>query len=120
MSAVVRRRAERAAKLALAAAWAIELSRRLEGLRAAVVVGSVARGDFNLWSDLDVLIVADGLPDSWLARCDAVAPVPPGMQAIAWTPDELRARRRRHDPIAEEAEGAGVVVWGSLGACASE
>jgi predicted nucleotidyltransferase len=83
-------------------------------LVAAVVVGSVARGDFNHWSDLDVLVVADDLPDRWLDRCEALAPVPPGLQPIGWTPNELAARRRRRDPIALEAGTVGVTVWGTL------
>lgn len=114
VSAVARRRAERAALLEQAERWAQALARRLPSLRAAVVVGSVARGDFNRWSDLDVLVIADDLPGRWLDRCDRMAPVPPGLQAIAWTPAELAARRRRRDPITVEAETIGMVVWGEL------
>lgn len=33
--------------------------------------GSVARGDFNLWSDVDVLVVSDALPAHPLARSTA-------------------------------------------------
>lgn len=32
------------------------------------VIGSVARGDFNQWSDVDVIVVADGLPMHPLER----------------------------------------------------
>lgn len=112
--AVARRRAERAAKIADVSAWAATLGERLPGLQGVVVVGSYARGDFNRWSDVDVLVVADGLPEQWLARCDAVAPKPPGVEAIVWTPGELAERRSRHDPIAVEAYQAGVPVLGAL------
>lgn len=113
-SAVARRRAERDDRLAEAGRWAHDVAARLPSLIAAVVVGSVARGDFNRWSDLDVLVVADSLPARWLDRCDALGPLPPGLQPIAWTPEELAERRRRRDPIAVEADTLGVTVWGRL------
>jgi predicted nucleotidyltransferase len=113
-SAVARRRAERDALIARARAWAESLGERRPGVVACVVVGSVARGDFNKWSDLDVLVVTQGLPEGWLDRCAQMSPVTPGLQVIAWTPEEYRARRSRRDPIAIEAEEVGVVVWGSL------
>ena len=80
-----------------------------------VVFGSVARGDFNKWSDLDVLVVARGLPSDARARLEVLMQdAPPGLQAIGWTPAELVARRLRNDPIARECEAAGVVVFGQL------
>ena len=111
---VRRRRRERAERIAQATAWAERLAHRLP-LRAAVVVGSVARGDFNKWSDLDVLVIADELPDDSLERMATLdTDAPPGLQAIGWTPDELAHRRARRDPIAIEADTVGVVVWGHL------
>jgi predicted nucleotidyltransferase len=114
VSAVARRRAERAQLIAAVARWANALSNRLAGLHGVVVVGSVARGDFNRWSDTDVLVVADRLPDDWLPRSEAVGSAPAGIQVIAWTPEEYANRARRRDPIAMEAVGPGVVVWGAL------
>jgi predicted nucleotidyltransferase len=43
-------------------------------LQAAVVFGSVARGDFNRWSDVDLLLVADSLAGSESARCSGMGP----------------------------------------------
>lgn len=40
-----------------------------------MVFGSVARGHFNLWSDIDVLVVADNLPERWLDRLGRLAPL---------------------------------------------
>ncbi|MGH9062993.1 MAG: nucleotidyltransferase domain-containing protein [Acidimicrobiales bacterium] len=107
-----RRRAEREALLSLGR----ELGRRLSltGIQAVVVFGSVARGDFNLWSDVDVLVVADDLPDRLLERLSLVNGLVPGTQALAWTPAELAAKLRRGDPIAVEAYRCGVVVRGAL------
>ena len=109
---ILRRRRERAEQIARAADWAERLARRLP-VRAVMVVGSVARGDFNKWSDLDVLVVADALPDDPLERLALLdADAPPGLQPMGWTPEELDRRRARSDPIAVEADTFGVVVFG--------
>jgi len=34
----------------------------------AVLVDSYARGDFNLWSDVDVLLISDSFPERPLER----------------------------------------------------
>ncbi len=85
-SVLARRRAERDALLATATAWAATAGPAL-GAEMIVVAGSVARGDFNKWSDIDVLVVADGLPDDLpgrLAMVDRASRRPPGLQAIAY------------------------------------
>ncbi len=117
-----RRRHERQALVEIVARWAPAIAGILRP-RAVVVVGSVARGDFNQWSDIDVLIVVDRLPQTLVERLALVATAgrPPGVEAIVWTPAELAERRRRgHDPIANEAYEVGVVVHGALPADAQE
>lgn len=84
-------------------------------VRAVVVFGSVARGDFNLWSDLDVLVVADNLPEDRFERHQLVlrsATEP--VSVVAWTPGEWAERLAKADPIAIEAVGVGVIVAGRL------
>jgi len=113
---VIRRRSERDALVGVVRRWA-EGAGPMLGAHAIVVVGSVARGDFNKWSDIDVLVVVDELPDDFRARHALLGPTarPPGVQAIVWTPAELADRRtRRTDPIAREAYDVGVVVHGRL------
>lgn len=84
-------------------------------LRGAVVFGSVARGDFNDRSDIDVLVVTDGVPDHPAERQLAVgSPTPAGVEAVVWTPAEWRERRARHDPITMDVEAHGVWLAGSL------
>ena len=115
-AAIGRRHSQRDALLAKARDWAARAGPMLDA-RAIVVVGSVARGDFNKWSDLDLLVVADGLPAGLGDRLVLLGPTekPPGVEAIVWTPAELRQRTRRAtDPIAREAFTAGAVVYGSL------
>ncbi len=111
---VVRRRAEQEARIRCAADWAHELAKRLD-LVAVVVFGSSARGDFNKWSDIDVLVVANELPEGArerLALLTELAPI--GVQPVGWTPNEFADRRRRNDPIARECDGVGVTVLGAL------
>ncbi len=106
------REAERQRLLGLARQLAERLDPAL-GIRAVVVFGSVARGDFNLWSDVDVLVVADRLPERWLDRLgELVDSAPARVSAVAWTPAELGDMLRRRNPIAVEARTAGVTVAG--------
>lgn len=109
---VARRRAERAELLDRAALVAQSLETRL-GVRAVVVFGSVARGDFNMYSDIDVLVVADDLPGDYRQRLDAIGwPPPARVEPVAWTPQEYRSQRARRNPIAVEAERDGVWLVG--------
>jgi len=111
---VERRRAEQRARIDAVATWAEAFAAGRE-VTAVVVFGSTVRGDFNKWSDIDALIVAEELPSEWRSRMELVmAGAPPGVQALGWTPAELVERRRRRDPIALECESVGVVVHGAL------
>lgn len=115
---VARRRAERRALLGRAEALVEGLDPRL-GVRAVVVFGSVARGDFNVYSDIDVLVVAEHLPGDYGERLDAVGwPPPPRVEPVAWTPSEYRHQLARRNPIAVEAERAGVWLVGDPAAVA--
>lgn len=109
------RRRRRRQLIDRASRFAHDLEGRLPGsLVAAVVVGSVARGDWNKWSDIDLLVIADPAPDPSLAHELAIDPAHPGVQAVIWGPEELAARRARGDPLAREAYDVGVVVAGRL------
>jgi hypothetical protein len=73
----------------------------------------VARGDFNVWSDIDVLVIADKLPERLPDRLAALGDhAPPGIQAVGWTPEELARQAKRRNPIAVEALERGVVISG--------
>jgi len=113
---IARRRSQRDALVAVAERWAGGAGPLL-GAEAIVVVGSVARGDFNKWSDIDVLVVVDDLPDDLQGRLALLGPtqMPPGVEAIVWTCAELADRRARGtDPIARDAYDVGIVVHGRL------
>jgi predicted nucleotidyltransferase len=64
-----RRRRERDALIDEARAYAQRL-RRLSPRARVFLYGSVARGDFNLSSDIDLLVVSDELPVDPLARAE--------------------------------------------------
>lgn len=117
---IARRRRQRRDLLAQAARFSERLDEALD-VRAVVVFGSAARGDFNDVSDIDVLVVAERLPDhpserlralGWPTRETRVEP-------IAWTADDYGLQRRRRNPIAVEAEEAGVWLRGSAQALGS-
>jgi hypothetical protein len=111
---VARRAAERDEAIGRSRAYAEALASRLS-LVAVVVFGSYARGDFNTWSDIDVLVVADDLPADSGARLDLLwSSRLGGIEPVAWTTEEFQARRHRRDPIATEADQLGVTVHGAL------
>lgn len=110
---ILRRQAERDAAIEKARAYALTMQDRV-AVRAVIVFGSYARGDFNKWSDIDVLVIADGLPEGFRARTRLLHEAAlPGIQVVGWTASEAVRRRARHDPIALEAETRGVTVLGS-------
>ena len=103
---------QRGQRVQLARTYVNQLSDRLE-IVAAAVVGSVARGDFNVWSDIDVVIVAERLPARLPDRSALLAlDAPGGVQPIGFTPDEFREALRRSNPLAQEAMGTGIVLRG--------
>ena len=109
---LAQRRRERERLVARAGAYVARLSARLPVL-AAAVVGSVARGDFNVWSDVDVVVIATGLPQRAPDRAGVLArDAPAGLQAIGFTPEEFEAAWAKGNPLAREATGAGVTLLG--------
>lgn len=105
--------------MASARAFVTSLADRVE-VRAAAVFGSVARGDFNASSDVDLLVVADGLPRNYWQRLAALEAITPGVEPVVWTPDEWTRQRGRGNPIAVEAarDGVWLIEDAALGAAA--
>jgi uncharacterized protein len=109
---IARRRAEREALLGSVRDYVRGLADDIDVV-AAVVVGSVARGDFHDGSDVDVVIVARDLPDDAAARWALVAPRHGVIQPVAWTVSEWRGETRRENPLAVDARSHGVWLVGS-------
>jgi uncharacterized protein len=106
---VRRRRAEQAALVDAARAWVKRLEGRLP-LDRAVVFGSVARGDFNRWSNVDLLLVSPAFRGPPLRRLEQLGDRPARVQPVCWTPAEWTVERDRGNPIAVEAEADGIEI----------
>ena len=109
---VAERRAEQRRLIELARAYVERLSSSLPVL-AAAVVGSVARGDFNVWSDIDVVVVSDDLPEripdrmAILMREDTG-----GVQPVGYTREEFREASSKRNPLAASVTEEGVILLG--------
>jgi uncharacterized protein len=77
-----------------------------------VLTGSVARGDFNVWSDIDVLVVADELPARLPDRLALLADAPGGIQVVGLTPAELRRAIQRNNRLVLDAAARGILLAG--------
>ncbi len=108
---LARRREERRQLIARAEELAGAMNVGL-GVMAVVVYGSVARGDFNVWSDVDVLVVARNLPERPLDRVAALGTRPPLVHPLAWTPEEYRDQLARGNAAAREAHERGLWLVG--------
>jgi hypothetical protein len=109
-----RRRAERDERLADARVHIEKLAKRLP-VSAAVVAGSVARGDFNLWSDVDVVVVSDALPAPGPDRAEALGQgAAGGLELHGYTSAEFARALKRGDRLAIEAADSGVPLLGAL------
>lgn len=108
---IERRLAEREQLIERARAFVAALTDALD-VRAAVVFGSVARGDFNAHSDIDVLVVANAPEMGYWERQRRLGVIPAGVQPVVWTPDEWRRQRARGNAIAVESERHGVWLAG--------
>ena len=112
LKALEERRRERERLLAVAARYVESLARRAP-VHAAAVAGSVARGDFNVWSDVDVVIVLDELPETLPERLALLmADRPAHVQPFGYTGDELHAALRKGNRLVAEAVSDGVPVYG--------
>lgn len=93
-----------------------ELRRRLaphlERARKAIVFGSVARGEADEWSDLDLVIVTDTDRPFFERHKDfaGVWEVWPQLDLLIYTPAEFERMRAEGRPFIEHILGEGVVV----------
>ena len=80
----------------------------------AIVFGSYARGDFDRYSDLDMIVIAD-TEKTFFHRhddFDAVFEVwPRAIDLLIYTPDEFAQMIREGNPFIERALEEGVVIY---------
>ena len=110
ISVLKKRQALRDRYLLLAREYVQSLESELS-VTAAAVIGSVARGDFNDASDIDVIIIAENLPTDPLKRSGVLYEnVPPLIEPKAYTKDEFRKLLSKRNPIALATLSEGVVL----------
>lgn len=109
MEAVKRRRRKREEVIKEARRWA----RSIRFKSSAILIGSYARGDFNLWSDVDLLLISDSFTDNPLERLKKVD-APPGFQVIPLNTRELEKLWEKGDRLVREAAEHGVFLRDDL------
>jgi len=88
-----------------------ELSAKLEIVEA-YVIGSVARGDFNDASDIDVVIIARNLPKHPLERMKLLYEnIPALIEPKAYTQQEFSKLLQKGNPIALECNKIGIKIY---------
>jgi predicted nucleotidyltransferase len=95
----------------------LDLLRRLvaphvQAARRVIAFGSVARGDVDRWSDLDLIIVAD-TPRPFLERFKdfrGLYDVWPRLDLLIYTPEELEQMLADDNPFVVRAVREGVVL----------
>lgn len=110
MEVITRRRELRERAIEEAKNWAKKLPLNLT----AVLIGSYARGDFNLWSDVDILLISEDFMGGPIERLKALD-IPPGYQAIPLTPKEFRRLQEKKNQLAKEANEYGIILRDDLG-----
>jgi len=78
-----------------------------------ILVGSYARGDFNLWSDVDLIVISDGLRGRPLSRLKKLD-VQQGFQVIPLTSSEFERLVKKKDLLAIEALKRGIILRDDL------
>lgn len=104
------RRRQREKAIKLAQECVDKLSEVLT-LVSAVLYGSFARGDFNLSSDIDVLIISDSLPPNPLARLELLYQFASGgIEPKAYTRGEFIAMLKDGNSAIVDAMNNGIIL----------
>ncbi len=74
----------------------------------AILIGSYSRGDFNLWSDIDILIIGNfsGNPVERLKNID----FPPGYEIIPLNMEELNKKLIKKDKFIIDSFRDGIIL----------
>jgi hypothetical protein len=94
----------------------LEKLRERLGPLSGIVFGSVSRGDFNDASDIDILVIAEGLPAHPLRRFDILLdPCVPGVDPKGYTPSEFKGLRQKGNPFVQLVLEEGIVLIDDTG-----
>lgn len=85
-----------------------------QGVKAIVLTGSLAKGNYAGSSDADILVIAEGLPHRVLERYQlfAEASLPMDLEPRAYSIEEFLKMIRRGDHFALEALKVGIPLFG--------
>ncbi len=81
------------------------------GVFTGVLYGSMARGDYNVWSDIDFLVISDKLPENPLKRLEflySLTDTP--IEVKGYTRKEFLQMMEKRNPLALDALVEGKVV----------
>lgn len=76
-----------------------------------ILYGSMARGDYNIWSDIDFLVISDKLPENPLKRLEflySLMDMP--IEVKGYTRKEFLQMMEKRNPLALDALVEGKVV----------
>ena len=110
------RKVERKEAIREAKEFTLCISRKL-GKLIAILFGSYARRDFNIWNDIDILVITENLPRNPLERLDLITEclrLYPRVEPIIITIEEFIKKRDR-DPAIIEASQKGIMLIDTLG-----
>jgi len=104
------RRRQREKAIKLAREYIDKLSEVLT-LVSAILYGSFARGDFNLSSDIDVLVISDSLPPNPLTRLEFLYQFASGgIEPKAYTTEEFISMLKDGNPVIVDALKNGIIL----------
>lgn len=85
-----------------------EWSSELEFKSTVILFGSYSRGDFNVWSDIDILLIAETNkpPHKRLEDID----YPAGFEIIFITPQEFKKLKAKKEKFLIEALNKGIII----------
>ena len=109
MEVIKERRRIREKVIKEAFSWTAELPFKAT----AILIGSYARGDFNLWSDVDILLISEEFKGNPIERLKALD-IPPGFQVIPITLNEFKKLLTKRSQLAIEATKHGVILRNDL------
>ena len=109
MEVIERRKRLREQAIKEASDWVARLPFKVT----AILVGSYARGDFNLWSDIDVILVSEVFKGGPVERLKALD-IPRGFQAIPLTPNEFKRLLAKGNRLVVEAAEHGIMLKNDL------
>lgn len=81
-----------------------------------IVFGSVSRGDFNDASDIDIVVIAEGLPAHPVRRLEVLlAPWVPGIDPKGYTPSEFEQLKQNKNPFIQHILEEGIIIIDGIG-----